>query len=71
MTLISNQEISTNDGILLKKGPASFLKEIFGNITGSLSLVHYLFDNSLYIEWKQNDHYLIADAGKCLCFMSF
>lgn len=55
------QEISTNDGILLKKGPASFLSEIFENTTGSLSLVHYL-SNHLYIEWKPNDHYLIADA---------
>lgn len=63
MTLILIQEISTNDGILLKKGPASFLNEIFGNTTGSLSLVHYLCnENSLFIEWKPNDHYLIADA---------
>lgn len=56
------QEISTNDGILLKKGPAAFLNEIFGNTSGSLSLVHYLSNNNLYIEWKPNDHYLIADA---------
>lgn len=59
--ILSEQEISTNDGILLKKGPASFLNEIFGTTTGSLSLVHYS-NNSLYIEWKPNDHYLIADA---------
>lgn len=55
------QEISTNDGILLKKGPAEFLNEILHSTTGSLSLVHYI-TNKLCIEWKPNDHYLIADA---------
>lgn len=39
----------------------SFLNEILNKTTGSLSLVHYLSDN-LCIEWKLNDHYLIADA---------
>lgn len=39
----------------------SFLNEILHITTGSLSLVHYL-PNNLCIEWKPNDHYLIADA---------
>lgn len=38
------------------------MNEIFANTSGSLSLVHYLSNNNLYIEWKPNDHYLIADA---------
>lgn len=46
---------------MLKKGPVSFLNEILHITTGSLSLVHYL-PNNLCIEWKPNDHYLIADA---------
>lgn len=44
-----------------KPGPAAFLTEIAKATTGSLSLVHYL-SNNLCIEWKPNDHYLIADA---------
>lgn len=55
------QQISTNDGILLKKGPALFLEDIHNSTTGTLSLVHYI-SNKLCIEWKPNDHYLIADA---------
>lgn len=55
------QEISTHDGILLKKGPALFLNEILNSTTGTLSLVHYV-SNKLYIEWRSNDHYMIADA---------
>lgn len=37
------------------------MKEILHSTTGTLSLVHYLTDK-LCIEWKPNDHYLIADA---------
>lgn len=46
---------------MLKKGPAAFLNDILHSTTGTLSLVHYL-SNILCIEWKPNDHYLIADA---------
>lgn len=38
-----------------------FLNEILHSTSGTLSLVHYL-TNKLCIEWKPNDHYLIADA---------
>lgn len=54
------QEISTNDGILLKKGQAIFISEMSKDNTGTLSLVHYI-NNVLCIEWKPND-FLIADA---------
>lgn len=37
------------------------MTEIFNSTTGTLSLVHYV-SNKLCIEWKPNDHYLIADA---------
>lgn len=39
----------------------TFLNEILHSTTGCLSLVHYI-PNNLCIEWKPNDHYLIADA---------
>lgn len=55
------QEIASNDGILLKKGPATFMPEMLKCTTGTLTLVHYL-SNEFSIEWKPNDHYLIADA---------
>lgn len=38
-----------------------FLNEIANKTTGTLSLVHYL-SNDLCIEWRPNDHYMIADA---------
>lgn len=56
-----SQEISSHDGILLKKGPALFLNEILNCTTGTLSLVHYV-SSKLYIEWRPIDHYLISDA---------
>lgn len=45
----------------MKKGPALFLNEILNSTTGTLSLVHYM-SSKLCIEWRPNDHYLIADA---------
>ncbi|KAJ6648815.1 TBC1 domain family member 15 [Pseudolycoriella hygida] len=57
----NGHEISTNDGILLRKGPALYLPEILQSTTGTLSLVHYA-NNVLCIEWKPNDNFLIADA---------
>lgn len=57
----NGHEISINDGILLKKGPALYLPEILNNTTGTLSLVHYT-NNVLCIEWKPNDNFIIADA---------
>lgn len=57
----NGHEISINDGILLKKGPALYLPEILNSTTGTLSLVHYT-NNVLCIEWKPNDNFIIADA---------
>lgn len=60
---IHQKEICTNDGILLRRGPAAFLPDIMNNTTGTLSLMHYVQNNNniLCIEWKPND-FLIADA---------
>lgn len=59
----NGQEISTNDGILLRRGPAAFMPEITNSTTGTLILMHYVhhIENVLCIEWKPND-FLIADA---------